>query len=297
MNSNYKSLTGAMLFLLLSCMAGSLQAQHSQSHADDAQQGQAQHDHTAQHGQAGDGGQAGHGNGQSMDHSQHQMMQAGNGGHGGDAEHGDAQGMEHGQCQMMQADSGGHGGGAGHGDGQGMEHGQCQMMQAGNGGHGGGQGMSMGRGSESQPTAAGQSGFAAIQEVVAMLEADPATDWSQVDLDMLRTHLIDMDRVMMDAAVESTELTNGMRHSVTGDADVVASIKRMVPAHVQQMRGEVSWAISMTEDSSGVELEITASEAGQIAKIKGLGFAGFMVLGDHHQLHHVQMSTGDSHQH
>lgn len=268
MNSNYKSLTAAM-FLSLCFIAGSVQAQHSQSHTDDAQ-----HEHG--------GGQ------------QCQMMQADGGDHGAQAGHGNGQGMDHGQCQMMQSGNGQHGGDSSHGGGQGMDHSQHQMMQAGNGEHGGAQ---QGMESASQPASAGQSGFAAIQEVVAMLEADPNTDWSQVNLDMLRSHLIDMDRVMMNATVQSTELTNGMRHRVTGDGQVAASIKRMIPAHVEQMRTEVSWAISMSEDSSGVEVEITASESGQITKIKGLGFAGFLVLGDHHQPHHVQMATGNSHQH
>lgn len=268
MNGNYRSLAAAMLFLSLSFIASSTQAQHAQSHTDDAQ-----HEHA--------------------DGQQCQMMQGG-GDHDAQAGHGNGQGMDHGQCQMMQAGNGQHGGNAGQGDGQSMDHSQHQMMQAGNGGHGGGQ-QSMG--SASQPATAGQSGFAAVQEMVAMLEADPNTDWTQVNLDMLRSHLIDMDRVMMDATVQSSELANGMRHRITGDAQVTASIKRMVPAHVEQMRTEVSWAISMSENSSGVVLEITASESSQIAKIKGLGFAGFMVLGDHHQPHHLQMATGDSHQH
>jgi hypothetical protein len=43
------------------------------------------------------------------------------------------------------------------------------------------------------PTQPGQSAFAAIQEIVAMLEADPKTDWSRVNIEALRQHLIDMD--------------------------------------------------------------------------------------------------------
>ena len=37
------------------------------------------------------------------------------------------------------------------------------------------------------PTQPGQEAFAAIQEIVAMLEADPRTDWSKVDIDALRS--------------------------------------------------------------------------------------------------------------
>ena len=49
---------------------------------------------------------------------------------------------------------------------------------------------SMGRGNMTRAapgsaatTEAGQIAFAAIQEIVAILEADPQTDWSKVDID------------------------------------------------------------------------------------------------------------------
>ncbi len=47
--------------------------------------------------------------------------------------------------------------------------------------------------------------FGAVQEIVEILEADPATDWSKVDIDALRQHLIDMDNVTLHAAGESRE--------------------------------------------------------------------------------------------
>ena len=41
------------------------------------------------------------------------------------------------------------------------------------------------------PTMPGQDAFGAIQEIVQILEADPKTDWSKVELEGLRQHLID----------------------------------------------------------------------------------------------------------
>jgi hypothetical protein len=41
-------------------------------------------------------------------------------------------------------------------------------------------------------TEPGNDIFGTIQEVVQKLEANPDTDWSQVDLEALRQHLIDM---------------------------------------------------------------------------------------------------------
>src|SRR6516165_7172350 len=67
-----------------------------------------------------------------------------------------------------------------------------QMMQGGM--HGGGQHDMMGMhgGMSGQPVLAGQDAFGAIQEVVQILEADPTTDWSKVNIDALRQHLVDM---------------------------------------------------------------------------------------------------------
>jgi hypothetical protein len=57
-----------------------------------------------------------------------------------------------------------------------------QMMQM----HGQGAGYM-----EITPVLPGQDAFGAVQEIVRMLEADPETDWSKVDLEVLRQHLID----------------------------------------------------------------------------------------------------------
>ena len=43
----------------------------------------------------------------------------------------------------------------------------------------------------------GQEAFGTIQEIVRILESDPATDWSKVNIGALREHLIDMDEVTM----------------------------------------------------------------------------------------------------
>ena len=43
--------------------------------------------------------------------------------------------------------------------------------------------------SNAQPKEGGQAAFAALIEVVALLEQDTNTDWSTVDIDGLRSHL------------------------------------------------------------------------------------------------------------
>src|ERR1700746_480633 len=49
------------------------------------------------------------------------------------------------------------------------------------------------------PTMPGQDAFGAIQEIVQILDADPKTDWSKVDLEALRQHLIDMNEAKLRA--------------------------------------------------------------------------------------------------
>lgn len=64
--------------------------------------------------------------------------------------------------------------------------------------------------SNAQPTEPGQSAFAAIQEIVALLEADPDTDWSRVDIAALRRHLVDMHNVTVAAKVASEPIDHGV---------------------------------------------------------------------------------------
>ena len=60
------------------------------------------------------------------------------------------------------------------------------------------------------PTEAGQDAFAAIAEVVKLLDADPMTDWSKVDLEALRRHLIDMNVVTLKSSVQRTQVVGGV---------------------------------------------------------------------------------------
>jgi FPC/CPF motif-containing protein YcgG len=75
-----------------------------------------------------------------------------------------------------------------------------------------------------------QDVFGAIQEVVQKLEADPAPDWSKVNIAALREHLIDMNEVTLRAASSERMLDNGIEITVTGEGRTLVAIKRMVPA-------------------------------------------------------------------
>lgn len=147
-------------------------------------------------------------------------------------------------------------------------------------------------------TEPGQGAFAALSEVVRLLEADPDTDWDQVDLAGLRAHLIDMDRLVSDTIVEETELPDGLSAIATGAADTLATIRRMVPAHAAQLAQDARWTVEAVDAENGVELRVTSGDPSVVARIRGLGFFGLMASQDHHREHHMMMARGeDAHAH
>ena len=144
----------------------------------------------------------------------------------------------------------------------------------------------------------GQGAFAALSEVVQVLESDPETDWAKVDLAGLRAHLVDMDRLVSDAIVTETDLPDGISAIATGDAATIATLRRMVPAHAAQLARDDRWAVQATQTDEGMELRVTSDDPGVVARIKGLGFFGLMASQDHHREHHLLMARGeDAHAH
>lgn len=142
------------------------------------------------------------------------------------------------------------------------------------------------------PTSPGQDAFGAIQEVVQILEADPATDWSKVNIAALREHLIDMNEVALRAKAQTQMTPTGIEIAVTGEGRTLAAIKRMVPAHVHELAA-LGWNAATAELPDGVKLTVTANDAAPLAKLKALGFMGIMVQGGHHQPHHLLIAKGE----
>jgi hypothetical protein len=147
-----------------------------------------------------------------------------------------------------------------------------------------------------QPTLPGQDAFGAIQEVVQILDSDPTTDWSKVNIAALREHLIDMNEVTLHAAATEQPLDNGVEITVTGEGRTLEAIKRMVPAHVSELV-KIGWNAKTEELPNGVKLTVTTDDAKQTTKLKALGFMGIMIQGGHHQHHHLMIAKGEFHTH
>jgi hypothetical protein len=148
------------------------------------------------------------------------------------------------------------------------------------------------------PTLPGQDAFGAIQEVVGILDADPKTDWSKVDLEALRQHLIDMNEVTLRADAAPKQIDGGLEIAVTGSGRTLVAIQRMVPAWAQTMKGQRGWTAKTTSLPNGELLTVTATDPKEIQHIRGLGFIGLLVSGSMHQPHHLAMAKGEfDHEH
>ena len=145
------------------------------------------------------------------------------------------------------------------------------------------------------PTMPGQDAFGAIQEIVRILEADPKTDWSKVNLEVLRQHLIDMSEVMLKADAVTKLIDGGIEVTVTGTGRTVEAIQRMVPAQAHQVDQTHlnGWSAKTEPLPNGVLLTVTSGDPLQVQHIRGLGFIGFMASGSHHQAHHLAMTKGE----
>lgn len=149
-------------------------------------------------------------------------------------------------------------------------------------------------GSPSTEALAGQAAFAAIAAVVETLEADPTTDWSQVDIEALRQHLIDMDQVMMDSRVAAEALPDGALFRVSGDGATRDAIRRMTLAHARALDAMPDLSATARETPGGAALEVRAADGSErtATRIRGLGFAGLLTLGSHHGPHHLMIARG-----
>lgn len=150
-------------------------------------------------------------------------------------------------------------------------------------------------GAAAEPTLPGQDAFGAIQEIVRILEADPETDWSKVNLEALRQHLIDMNEVTLKADAAAKPVAEGVEIAVTGAGRTLEAIRRMVPAHADEIeRTHLNgWSARTEPLPNGVLLTVTASNPKEVPHIRGLGFIGIMVSGHHHQPHHLAMARGE----
>ena len=145
-------------------------------------------------------------------------------------------------------------------------------------------------------TQSGQDAYAAISEVVRILEADATTDWSKVDLEALRQHLIDMNDVTLRSAARSTAIAGGAQFDVTGEGRTAGAIRRMLAAHAPMLSRLPEYAATVEEIPGGTRFTVRAKQGGDTATEarNSLGFIGLLTVGAHHAMHHLALARGES---
>ncbi len=169
------------------------------------------------------------------------------------------------------------------GDQMPMSHGAMHAMQPG-----------------AAPTMPGQDAFGAVAEVVRMLDADPSTDWSKIDLERLRQHLIDMNEVVLRSQVAQSTVPGGLVMAVTGTSRTEQAIRAMLVPHAAELDRMTAFAAKTELIPGGVRLTVmakTPDDARAIVRLRGLGFIGLLTVGAHHGPHHLAMAKGETFAH
>ena len=146
-------------------------------------------------------------------------------------------------------------------------------------------------------TEPGNDAFATIQEVVEKLLADPKTDWSRVNLEALRQHLIDMQNFTLNVEVtEQKPIDGGVTFTVKATMPgAEGSLDRLFNAHPAILKQESGWDMSARKNKDGsYTARVVGRSPQDVAKIRGLGYIGLVAFGKHHQAHHWQMATGSN---
>jgi len=145
----------------------------------------------------------------------------------------------------------------------------------------------------STPRMVGQDAFGAIREIARIIDADPKTDWSKVDLRGLRQHLIDMNEVTLKADAVAKPVDGGLEIAVTGSDRTLIAIQRMVSAQAREINDLNGWSAKAATLPNGVLLTVTAADPKEVQHVRGLSFIGLLVSGSHHQPHLPAMAKSE----
>lgn len=143
----------------------------------------------------------------------------------------------------------------------------------------------------------GSDVFDAMQEVIEHLKSDPDTDWSKVDLEGLRQHLIDMKAFTEEVEVlEQNPIDSGVKILVKPETDRAAkALQHMLSMHPKMMKVERNWDMKAQQKKDVWEITCTTSNPDEVDLLRGLGYIGIVVEGAHHQVHHWMMANGMGH--
>ncbi|HMK60918.1 MAG TPA: hypothetical protein VK452_07210 [Dissulfurispiraceae bacterium] len=143
-------------------------------------------------------------------------------------------------------------------------------------------------------TLPGNDAFGAIQEAVRHLDADPKTDWSKVNLEDLRQHLVDMYNFTINVQVLSQKPVEEGFEAIIQPTTKMAeeSLDRVFAVHPGQLKKETGWDMQVVKKGDLFTIRVTTTNGAEVSRLRGLGYIGIMVVGEHHQIHHWGIATG-----
>jgi hypothetical protein len=102
---------------------------------------------------------------------------------------------------------------------------------------------------------------------------------------------------MLRSAVRQMPVSGGLAMEITGTGRTEQAIRAMVVPHAAELDRMPEWSARTESIPGGVRLIVTAEKADDtklVARIRGLGFAGLITQGAHHQPHHLAMAKGEA---
>lgn len=146
-----------------------------------------------------------------------------------------------------------------------------------------------------RPFEAGQGVFAAMQEMVMLLEGKPDTDWSKFSLERLYTHLVDMNEITLNTRIETRDLDDGLEMTLSGAPRTLEALLRVIPEQAVTLGRINAWESAVRVEPGRVVLTLTSKIEEEVRHIKGLGFIGLMASGSgHHQPFHLALARGET---
>lgn len=145
-----------------------------------------------------------------------------------------------------------------------------------------------------KPGAPGQDTFAAIAEIVAILDADPDTDWSRVNIGALHRHLLDMETLFTRTYATEQTVPGGLKMTIADGGAGDGAAARMVPAHAPFLGAQTGWTSIVDVEGGAVVWTVTAASEAEAIRIRALGFHGLMATGGHHRRHHLAIARGEA---
>jgi hypothetical protein len=142
----------------------------------------------------------------------------------------------------------------------------------------------------------GNEVFGAIQEAIDSLNADPNTDWSKVNIEALRQHLIDMYEFTMKVTVINQKpLSNGNQVTVQPDNPrAKIALDHVLAMHPRMLKKEAGWDMSYHKNGDLYVIKVTTHKPKEVKKIQALGYIGILAYGTHHQRHHWMIVHGNN---